>query len=299
MIASHRCPNARPAGRPPCLSFPNHSGRSHSRTYTSINLKAAAAHPEAKAPPGLRLIPKFLYRMEQARVLDQALKVFHDVTTVAKDAKKVPAKTYLSQQHNLDSHEFYQNCTITDVGFKEKTGQHFKKYGEDGHTLTYFIGNQNIPYYIGISLIPLIEELEEVKALKAEHAKEKDPTLGWRLTLNTYSESEEQPGFRPGFPFHIDTPTNGRITSIVTLISPARIEMKKKEENLPSYSLVLKPGSLLLLSGESRWNWQHRVLQENIEPATNRYRADIITPEFEVYRKIKRVSLVLGCQVIV
>lgn len=237
--------------------------------------------------------------MDQAYLLDQALKVHHDVTTVAKDTKKVPAKTYLSQQHNLDSQEFYQNCTITDVGFKEKTGQHFKKYGEDGHTLTYFIGNQNIPYYIGNSLIPLIEELEEVKALKTEQAKENPPTLGWRLTLNTYSESKELPNIRPGFPFHTDTPTNGRITSIVTLISPAIIEMKRKEGKLPSYSLVLKPGSLLLLSGESRWNWQHRVLPENIEPAVNTYRADIITREFEVYRKIKRVSLVLGCQVIV
>ena len=38
--------------------------------------------------------------------------------------------------------------SLDNSGGEKLTAQHFKRYGEDGHELTYFIGNENIPPFV-------------------------------------------------------------------------------------------------------------------------------------------------------
>jgi len=77
---------------------------------------------------------------------------------------------------------------------------------------------------------------------------------------------------------------NGEITVILTLKQSATIQLVKPSFDLtdgiqtttqieeleqevegggvPVHSMDLTPGSLLVLSGEGRWNWVHRVLPQ-------------------------------------
>jgi len=65
--------------------------------------------------------------------------------------------------------------------------------------------------------------------------------------------------------------------------------MRKKGEIEASHSIQLTPGSLFLLSGESRWDWEHRVVPKTLEEAES---PAIIGNNSE---EISRISLVLGC----
>jgi hypothetical protein len=77
-----------------------------------------------------------------------------------------------------------------------------------------------------------------------------------------------------GFPYHRDIATNGDITSILTLESPALMEFVKPKEdiqdgfiqgyehkhadsniisNMEPITVLMEPQSLVLLSGEARW----------------------------------------------
>jgi hypothetical protein len=47
--------------------------------------------------------------------------------------------------------------------------------------------------------------------------------------------------------------------------------------------LQLTPGSILLMSGESRWDWLHRVVPKQLENEQHQY-------------PFHRMSLVLGCK---
>ncbi len=83
----------------------------------------------------------------------------------------------------------------------------------------------------------------------------------------------------------MDTPSNGEITGIVTLLCDAEVEMKPNRDAAEAtYRATLTPGSLFLLSGDARWQWVHRVLPRPLLHAA--------TTEGTT----QRVSLVLGCK---
>ncbi len=234
---------------------------------------------EPERPPGLRFIPKFLDNQAQEQLLSQSLLLHKQIEQIAKNTPGTQARTYLSKQHNLKTDEQYHLVTL-ETNNQMLALQHFFKYGEEGHTLTYFMGTQNIPQFIKDELITPMEQIEVVKELKAE--KKENKPLDWNLTLNTYKPPLQMPYQMPGFDFHKDIPSNGDITAIFTLLSEADVEMKPTMESLVAYRETLIPGSLFLLSGSSRWDWLHRVQPKGIP---------VIDSE-----AIRRVSLVLGCR---
>jgi alkylated DNA repair dioxygenase AlkB len=231
-----------------------------------------------EAPSGLRFIRKFLDNQAQEQLLTQSLLLHREIERIAQNTPGTAARTYLSKQHNLKTDEHYHRVTVKMHG-QMLNLQHFFKYGEEGHTLTYFIGTQNIPQFVIDALIIPMEQIEEVKELKAQ--KIGDKPLGWNLTFNTYKPSLHKRNQMPGFDFHKDIPSNGDITAIFTLLSEADVEMKPTMHSPVAYRETLIPGSLFLLSGAARWEWLHCVQPKDIP--------------FIDSEKIRRVSLVLGC----
>lgn len=163
--------------------------------------------------------------------------------------------------------------------------QHFEKYGDEGHTLTYFIGNRNIPTFVRHGLVAPLLSVAEISALLYRKRQiDAGAELDWNLSLNVYRRSPHRPGSLAGFPYHMDTPSNGHITGIVTLLCDADVEMKPSMEAAEAtFRATLTPGSLFLLSGDARWRWVHRVLPRPL-------------PQGTVGGPAQRVSLVLGCK---
>jgi hypothetical protein len=236
-------------------------------------------HTQA-APQGLRFIPQLVNRQAQEHILQESLNLYRQIELKAQDSTAQKTSTYLSRQHNLQRDEYYKFIRFPDKTGKTLDSQHFEKYGEEGHTLTYFIGTKNVPAFVQEALISPIESLEEVRTLKAQ--KNPAAPLDWKFTFNTYRIPKSRPGHVPGFDFHIDTPSNGEITAIFTLLSEAQVEMKPDMSSPPTFSATLIPGSLFLLSGDARWNWLHRVIPKKLAHMDS--------------EMIQRISLVLGCK---
>lgn len=87
-----------------------------------------------------------------------------------------------------------------------------------------------------------------------------------------------------GFGWHKDIATNGDITSITTIFGSAvfQIRPEGKDDCTTTCSIPLIPGSIVLLSGDSRWKWEHRILPSETSTVQS--------------QDVGRISLVLGCR---
>ncbi len=174
-----------------------------------------------------------------------------------------------SENHNLSTEEKFTSVKVKESDNKELSCEYFPAYGEEGHALAYFRGNKNIPNYIN-PIIPKIEKIIDELGIN-ESAK----AFQWRLTMNFYKSVK---GTVAGFPFHVDIPANGVSTMILNIHNKATFQIKKDDV---VKEIVLPVGSLLILSGESRYEWKHRVLPSTIDATA-------------VSEEIQRISLVLG-----
>ena len=257
----------------------------------------------------MRLIRDFYPHTE---VCSWSIELDEEITKLASDLHTTErATTYLSKQHNLKSNESFKRMTLASFDPSNALQcQHFEQYGEDGHKLTYFIGTKNIPSFIQHGIINLLETLPEVAKLKSDkHGKTGSGKLDWNFTFNVYRNAPHTPGVVPGFPFHTDIPSNGEITFIYPILSSATLEMKRElpelllqqrnqqephahsssdTDEIHTYSTELPAAALLMLSGESRWDWQHRILPQGVPTEVED------APPTE--GKIWRISLVLGCK---
>eukprot|EP01098_Paradermamoeba_levis_P003959 TRINITY_DN1740_c0_g1_i1.p1 TRINITY_DN1740_c0_g1~~TRINITY_DN1740_c0_g1_i1.p1 ORF type:complete len:185 (-),score=46.77 TRINITY_DN1740_c0_g1_i1:260-814(-) len=154
--------------------------------------------------PGLIFIPDFVDHQTQQKLVQ------HSFDLKSKIIKRAEAaNVYKSQGHNLLKERLYKLLYVED-GTKEEpmrriNAQHFTNYGDQGHDLTYFIDNKNIPNFVKEALVPRLEALEVVKSINH------DGPLNWRLTLNTYEKNETVA--QAGFGWHKDIAVNGVVTS--------------------------------------------------------------------------------------
>ncbi len=154
-----------------------------------------------------------------------------------------------SAKHNLASEELYTRVVLAEAHERSLSCEYFPRYGEEGHALCYFRGNANLPDFVrGGLLAPIRQAMEE------EGLVEKDQKLTWKLTMNFYKNVG---GTVAGFPFHVDVPANGVVTMILNVQREALFQIAKDEAVT---DVQLPVGSLLVLSGESRYEWKHRVL---------------------------------------
>jgi alkylated DNA repair dioxygenase AlkB len=154
-----------------------------------------------------------------------------------------------SAQHNLASEEHYARVVLEESNQRKVRCEYFPRYGEDGHALAYFRGNPNLPdFVLGDLLAQIRQTVEQVGLARADQA------LTWKLTMNFYKDVG---GRVAGFPFHVDIPANGVVTMILSVHREALFQIAKSDAVT---DIPLPVGSLLLLSGESRYEWKHRVL---------------------------------------
>eukprot|EP01062_Namystynia_karyoxenos_P068733 TRINITY_DN6372_c1_g1_i1.p2 TRINITY_DN6372_c1_g1~~TRINITY_DN6372_c1_g1_i1.p2 ORF type:complete len:304 (+),score=78.48 TRINITY_DN6372_c1_g1_i1:84-914(+) len=226
--------------------------------------------------PGLVLVPDFLGPAEHDLALDAARRLSEKADALAASGQPLE-----SPRHNLNQREQYVSLQLPVPGQGAVTCEHFRNYG-DGHRLTYFRGNQNVPNLgLGDSLVarlgalPWVEaELREQRALRG---KPQRPPV-WRMTLNRYPAGDVAAP-RTGFPWHRDLVANGASTMILALGSPGSLEFGRlasfdgkeglryadhdaagDEEVEVLEHIELAPRGLLVLAGEARWKLLHRVV---------------------------------------
>jgi hypothetical protein len=228
--------------------------------------------------PGLLIYPHYFSPEWCGALLRDSLALHERLETFASAAGRVE-KTHIPQlafvrssKHNLASEEFYTRVILPEANERNLSCEFFPKYGEDGHALAYFRGNANLPDFVRDSLLePIRRSLEATRLVRPDQA------LTWKLTMNFYKNVG---GTIAGFPFHVDIPANGVVTMIVNVQREALFQIAKGDLLT---DVTLAVGALLVLSGESRYEWKHRVVP-------------MAAPESLPGGGVQRVSLVLGYQ---
>lgn len=239
----------------------------------------------APLPPGLIVARSFLSPSMHDNLLTNCLLLSRScqqqaLVAPARDATIPQPMEVRSARHNLRSEERFSPLRIAD-GDTVLSCEHFARYGEEGHALTYFRGNANIPSFVKQLVIPRVEDsvapVAQLRAAKAE-------PLVWKMTLNVYRTTSAE--HVAGFPFHVDIPSNGVVTMILSLLSGAHMDLRPLHDDDNSASLCgvhMEASSLVVLSGEARYKWMHRTLPAPSPPGTQP-------------GHVSRVSVVLGCQ---
>lgn len=221
--------------------------------------------------PGLLFFPEFL-EPSAALALTDGAREWMERLERERQAAEGPAMRIpiVQMQTAAHSEELFWQFPVDQAGGK---CEFFPRYGEEGHSLAYFRGQRNLPKFVAKDVLPSILDvmIREQSGVDGEPLTA-ESDIGWRFTINRYQTSN---GKLPGFPFHTDVETNGDVTMILNVQREAVFEIT---DNVRSVRMELPVGSLLILSGESRWQWQHRVKDSIEDEAT------------------ERISLVLGCR---
>ena len=219
---------------------------------------------------------------------------------------KVP-QPIRSEYHNLPEEKSFYRVKVADSASDDGSDgrllncEHFPDYGSSGHTLSYFQRTGAIPSYIQRDLIDRFVAGTPEVAHVAQRAGTAAEDLTYKLSLNSYKNSRaaEREVDETLFAYHVDTPSNGEFTAILTLASAGCIQFaaspallaERPTAGLPSEAqpetVVLPVGSLLVAAGDARWRFVHRVI-----PTPE----DAATAPVDVGDGISRFSLVLGCQ---
>lgn len=228
--------------------------------------------------PGLLFDPAYFTPHECASLLARSLDLCDRLeaaigTAGALERAHIPQPEYVrSAKHNLQSEEQFARVALTEANRRVIHAEYFPRYGEDGHALAYFQRNANLPDFVVKELVPGVHGL-----VASEGLVPLDQELTWKLTMNFYRRAN---GVVAGFPFHVDIPSNGVVTMILNVQREALFQIAKGDTVL---DIPLPVGALLLLSGESRYEWKHRVLPSEAQAGSAAH-------------AVERVSLVLGFQ---
>ncbi|KAG2382477.1 hypothetical protein C9374_005057 [Naegleria lovaniensis] len=152
----------------------------------------------------------------------------------------------------------------------------------------------------------LMASNEEMSTVKT--SQDVFSNIDWKVALNFYKVKDNH---LSGFSFHRDIASNGNITAILALQSYGMLEFKKPnveydgfkpkenqsneqqlverhlEEDHETSKVLVEPRTLLILSGEARWDYLHRVppLEKEFEFEGKKY-----------VREDSRWSVVFGCK---
>lgn len=228
--------------------------------------------------PGLLVYPDYFPAVQSAAITHGTLALYSRLEAAASSTARVekahiPQPEFVrSARHNLPSEELYTRVVLDEADGRKLSCEYFPRYGEDGHALAYFRRNANLPDYIAGGLVAAIRATMEAAGLVRPGQE-----LTWKLTVNVYKSVG---GTVAGFPFHVDIPANGVVTMILNVQREALFQITK---GAAVTDIQLPVGSLLVLSGESRYEWKHRVLPMAASGAAGP-------------GGIERVSLVLGFQ---
>lgn len=241
--------------------------------------------------PGLLLFSDYFTKAQCASMVQESLELYERLEKAY--PHQAPQQTHIPQpefvrsaQHNLTSEESFVKVNLQanpkenpeekpEKSQKESPQrnlrcEYFPRYGEEGHALAYFRGNSNLPGFIDQEFLSALH-----RSLNHVEITTPEKKIQWKLTVNYYKSIADSVA---GFPFHVDIPSNGVVTMIMNVQREAHFQIAKNDA---LEEILLPIGSLLMLSGESRYEWKHRVLpMKSVGLAAS--------------DGIERVSLVLG-----
>lgn len=223
--------------------------------------------------PGLLVYQNFLPQQSCKDLIAASLNLRAKI-----DGVRSLALSYRSHNHNVPGERHYKAVVVTDH-FRKLNGEDFENYGDQNHTLTYFRDNHNIPFFVSDHLIAPICKLPVISQLALQGL------LNWRFTFNTYSANAADGRKLAGFQFHKDIAVNGTITMIYSLGAQALFQIRDPHNHEDQETVNLEPNSLLLLTGKSRWDYEHGVIH-----------SEAPGPVIAQGSSIRRISLVLGCK---
>lgn len=219
--------------------------------------------------PGLSLYTHLLPKEALAELQKRAIGLHEAIVKNSEGSSTQQCSTFISKYHNLQCEAQFQYLKIEDDEGKI-TAQHFQRYGGEGHTLTYFIGNQNIPSFVKKGFLHRLNSIPEIGAL----------TRGkLNFTFNTYTLTDELK--LAGFDFHKDIPSNGVTTTIYSLGAPSQFQIRHPSKPDLIVTIPLLSNSLLVIDKEARWDYEHRVLSVKVNDAP-------------LVGEVRRISMVLG-----
>lgn len=233
--------------------------------------------PAAADIPGLFVFPDYFSAEQSGELVDHSFQLYEQLEAMCRETPpmeqaQIPQPAFVrSANHNLASEEYFARAKLIESAERTLRCEYFPHYGEDGHALAYFRGNANLPSFLRAALVEQIRTSLAAVGLSPAKAE-----LIWKLTMNFYREVG---GTVAGFPFHVDIPANGVVTMILNVHQAALFQIAKDDRLI---DIPLAIGSLLVLSGESRYDWKHRVVPM---PARGGAR-----------HGVERISLVLGYQ---
>ncbi len=225
--------------------------------------------------PGLILFSEYFSDAQCKTIIEEALALYEKLEAAYPhqhlQETHIPQPEFVrSAQHNLSSEESFVKVKLAENEQRSLRCEYFPRYGEEGHALAYFRGNTNLPAFIDEAfLLRLCQNLIDVNITPPQEKAQ------WKLTVNYYKKIADSVA---GFPFHVDIPSNGVVTMIMNVQREAQFQIAKGEE---MEEVTIPVGGLLILSGESRYEWKHRVLPMS---SNGTMFSD----------NIERVSLVLG-----
>lgn len=226
-------------------------------------------------PPGLFLFRGALSAEACETLVKKSVALYHELTALCEglplESAQIPQPDFVtSQEHNLTTEERFVRLRPRRSDTETMRCEFFPEYGSKGHALAYFRGNRHIPDFIEHHVTDVLRgHLADVGLLDEGQEPE------WRLTMNVYHRFEDTIS---GFPFHVDIHANGIVTTILNVQHRARFEIVRHDGEEP-LQRDLEDGDMLVLSGESRYEWKHRVLPMRSQGEDG---------------EIARISLVLG-----
>ncbi len=169
---------------------------------------------------------------------------------------------FLSQ---LEASEYYTTL-YNDTPWRQDNIKVFGKVYPQPR-LTALYGNNNLPYsYSNITMYPLefTFALSEIKRKVETLVKDKFTTC----LLNLYRDGKDSNGWHSD-----DEKELGKNPTIASVSLGASRVFKFRDKKAKSsvYSMLLEPGSLLLMKNATQHNWQHQVpkTSKNVEPRIN------------------------------
>lgn len=221
----------------------------------------------AAVPRGQSLRPNFVSQTAGWHLLQCCSMLMEHVRENA--GRMPPSMETAVYNPNFADAKIYKSLEIRDPsdpapsqnGGRRLSLQYFDhRYGSPLHDLAYFVTKQSIPRFAA-DLLPSIVADDAVGPWLTRQRLSVDSLL-CKLTVNSYQPPGLSSAASPFFPWHVDIPSNGQLTAIVSLGEPAEMAMRGPPyDDDPSQHLRLRQehGSLLVLADEARWRSQHRV----------------------------------------
>lgn len=112
------------------------------------------------------------------------------------------------------------------------------------------LGNSTIYRYGSLLAYHGGEHLGEIPQLFIDIFKDIDYNS---LTIRTYYPGQ-------GIDYHIDNDKAGQMIRIYSMLSEATMNLRLPKAKTAEIQIVLYPNSILTLSGDARWQYEHQIL---------------------------------------